>query len=255
MMYLYGLLAQDAPPDTGVLAGLDGVTGPARSLPTAAGHLILGDVPEARILPRRKHLLAHARVLERCMRFGPLLPMRFGMVVDDSDGILAMLEAARPTLQRQFELVAGHAEFGLKVALPRQEALEATLAAEPALAAERRRLAETARPPHLAAADFGRRLAEALDRRRGVAQKAITAAIAPRCRAHVLATPEEDVQVLHLHALLPPDEAEDLAARAQEAAADSGFAPGATPRVRLVGPVPPFNFTRVAIGSPRSEAA
>ncbi len=255
MIYLYGLLAGNTPPDADALGELCGVTGAVRSMPTAAGHLLFGEAADLRILPKRRHMLAHARVLERCMDFGPLLPMRFGMVVEGSEEIVAMLEAAGPTLARQLARVAGHAEFGLKVAFPRQVALEATLAADPALAAEHRRLLAATVPQHMAAADFGRRLAEGLDRRRGQVQKALVAAIAPACRAHVVVAPEDDVQVLHLHALLPPDRAEEFAVGAEKAAAASGFAPGAMPIVQLVGPVPPFNFTRISLGSAQSEAA
>jgi hypothetical protein len=166
-----------------------------------------------------------------------------------------MIEADRDAIAEKLALVDGQAEFGLRIGFPRQAALDATLASRADLAVERRRLMGAARPPHMAMAEFGRRLAEALDRRRGAVQKALVASIVPRARAHVLAVPESDVDVLNLHLLIAPARIEAVAAMAGEAAVRSGFAPGAEPSIRIVGPVPPFNFVQLAIGAARSEAA
>ncbi|MDG4648421.1 GvpL/GvpF family gas vesicle protein [Roseibacterium sp. SDUM158017] len=255
MIYLYGLLAPGAAPDAAALAQADGVTGPVRVAATPVGYLIFGDAPARDILPKRRALLAHARVLERCQEHGALLPMRFGMVVEDLQEIIGTLAGNADALTARLAFVEGHAEFGLRVNFSRKSALEATLAADPALAADRRRLLSHARPPHFATAEFGRRLAEALDRRRGAVQKSLAARLAPLCRAHVLATPEDDVQVLHMHALVPPARAEGIARLAQETAAMSGFAPDAEPEIRLVGPVPPFNFVQLTLETARSVAA
>jgi hypothetical protein len=255
MIYLYGLLSPRAALDADRLRAVAGVTGPVEVSDVAGGTLIHGPADTEQILPRRRHLLAHTRVLEACLEQGDLLPMRFGMVVPGLQEIERAIAAHGEVLRSQFDRVAGRAEFSLKISFPRPAALDATLRSDAGLAAEHARLLALPKPPHFAAAEFGRRLAEMLDRRRGAAQKKIIAELLPLCHAHVLARPETDVQVLHLHALLPRDRAGILADAAQAAAVASGFAPGTDPETRIIGPVPPFNFVQLVLDPEQSEAA
>lgn len=246
MIYLYGLIDCEAPPQTEHLAG---VTGPVTATRLARGWLIHGPADSDDILPKRRHLLAHARVLENLMPEGTVLPMRFGLFADSVAQFAEVITEGAEGIAAQFDRLAGRVEIGLRIAFPRDAALSAALVADPGLHREHERLSRLARPPHFAVAEFGRRLAEALDARRGAVQRRIVAALRDQWEDHVLKTPGSDVEVLHAECLVAAagtDRIGQLAQATAQAARD--FAGGAEPVVRLVGPAPPFHFVRLSLG-------
>lgn len=255
MIYLYGLLAADAPVDQIDLSALTGVTGAVTTTPIGHGHLIHGPGPEGDILPKRRFLLAHTRVLEACNDLGTVLPMRFGMSAPSIRRVDAMLGAEAEAITKSFAHIDGAVELGLRVSFPRPAALAAVLADDPGLRAERDRLSHSARQPHFEAAELGRRLAETLGRRRDRAQRAFLKDLVPLCRDHVLRAPEEDVHVLCASLLIDRAAQDNCAARIDDIARTSAFAPGAEPQIRLVGPVPAYNFVHLLLNSDTSAAA
>lgn len=255
MIYLYGLMSDGPGAPYPSLRDIQGVTGPVDTAVTSLGVLVFGRTETADFTPKRRYLMAHARVLEACLSMGDLLPMRFGMTAQDKDQIVKTLHLNEAEIEAQFERIGGQVEFGIKIAFPREAALNDTIAADPALSLEHRRLSAMERPPHFAVAEFGRRLAEALERRRTNAQKAILPGVARLCGDHVLAKPEDDVQVLNMHALAPRNMADDLARAAEAEAKASGFAASTEPHVKLIGPEPPFHFVQVSLTTTSAEAA
>lgn len=254
MIYLYGLMEPGAEPDASVLAKLEGVTGPIRIEDLGTAILVHGPADTREILPRRRHLLAHARVLEALTGPAALLPMRFGMVADDISDLVPVVTAQAGPIAAQFDAVRGAAEYGIRVTFPREPALSATVRADPMLEAERARLAGRTGTGRMETAEFGRRLAERLDRRRATAQRELLAALASEFVAHVLRVPDEDTQVLSIDALVADARAPDLAQRIEAAARQSTFAPEAEPEVHLVGPGPAYSFVRLTLETARRAA-
>ena len=253
MIYLYGLLEHDA---ACALPGCTfdrGVTGPVAATPIGSGILLHGPAPDGELLPKRRHMLAHARVLESAGDIGALLPMRFGMVAAGVDAVDRMLMCRAEDVAAQFDRIRGKVELGLRVDLPREAALAATLDKSPQLRAERDRLARRKPAPHFETAEFGRRLAEALDRRRAATQKGLLARIAPLTCGHVVNAPEEDVQVLNIDVLVSAETQSDVVAAVDAAAREVDFAGDAEHTLRVIGPVPPFNFVSLSLSS-RQEA-
>ncbi len=247
--YLYGLVDRPLLSEALERAPVEGLSGPVAAIRTAGASLVLAPCDGGSVAPKRRHMKAHLRVLEELMKFGTVLPFRFGHVSPDPDEVLRMIEAAQEDVAENFGTVAGYHELGLRVEFDRADALEATLEADPGLARMRDRLNERGGGGRMEQIELGRRVAEALDRRRTAAQRQLLGELAKLARAHVLEVPEEDSQVLKA-AFLVAEGAEDGFATAAEAAArDCGFAPGATPRVRLVGPVPPFSFVSLHLGA------
>ncbi|ARE42204.1 putative gas vesicle synthesis protein [Rhodovulum sp. P5] len=254
MIYLYGLLEPGCEvPEA--LTGLDGVTGPVDLTPLPQGTLIHGAHDGTEIRPKRRYLLAHTKVLETAASDAPVLPMRFGMWAKDVAEVADLLDAREGQIVSAFDRIRGQVELGLRIDFPREAALFATLQAEPALAAERDKLMAARTPNHFAQAEFGRKLAERLDARRGAAQKELLAWLRPQLTSHVLGKPESDVQVLAADVLIPADQQQTFAAAVEALAAVCDFAPGAEPQIRLIGPVPPFNFVKVSLSPHRTEAA
>ena len=254
MIYLYGLLEATA---TGAdaISGMAGVTAPIALAPVPGAILIYGPHPGTEILPKRRNLLAHAQVLEAAAWFGLVLPMRFGMSASGLDEVEGLVLAQAADVAAAFERIRDRIELGLRIAFPREAALRATLAGAPDLASERARLLALPRPDPFAQAEFGRRLAERLDARRGLAQRRLIEKLRPLWSDYRLRTPEEDVQILAVDLLLPEGEQTRFAAALEEAATGCDFAPGADPLIRIIGPVPPFNFVNLTLLTRKPEAA
>ncbi|ACM03608.1 GvpL/GvpF family gas vesicle protein [Cereibacter sphaeroides] len=251
MIYLYGLLEEPASGHE-VLAGMAGVTGPIALAGLPGGILIYSSATEADILPRRRLLLAHTQVLEAAAWFGNLLPMRFGMMASNLAEVEVMLASRLTELCAAFDRVRDRVELGLRLSFPREPALAATLATAPDLAAERARLLTLRKPDPMAQAEFGRRLAERLDARRGEAQRFLLQSLRPLWVDHRLRVPESDVQVFAVDVLVEDGAQDRLAAALVKAAADCRFAPRVEPALRVIGPVPMFNFVDLVL-SPHSE--
>jgi len=144
--------------------------------------------------------------------------------------------------------------IGIRIRFPREAALAALLDDEPALAAERDRLAAAASGASFEAAELGRRVAEALVARRDAAADRLAAALAPMARRLLTKPPEEDVEVLRAEVLLQAGSEDAFAMAALDHASRLGFAGQAEASVRLVGPSPAFHFADLALGQNRNAA-
>jgi hypothetical protein len=192
--------------------------------------------------------------VERLVELGPVLPMRFGLVAAELDEIELLIHAAGERIAAEFARIDGLVEIGVRIAWPREAALARLLEAEPALARARDALVGRGADAHFERIELGRRVAEALDRRRTAAQRAIVPQLAGLCTDHVLRVPESDVEAVRMECLVPAASQGALAAASEAAAASVDFAGGAEPEIRLVGPLPPFNFVELSLW-PDGEAA
>lgn len=254
MIYLYGLLRPTCPDLPA--AGLGpGVTGPVR-IATAAGiPVIHGPPPEGELLPRRKLLLTHARVLESAMDLGTVLPMRFGMTCGSLPEIGALLDARRDAVEDEFRRLSDHVQFGLRIDAPEALALARTLDGQPALVAEHRRLQALGPGAQFQKAEFGRRLGEALAGRRSRAQAAALGLLVPLATEHALLAPETDTQALRAEFLVPRHAIDSFTRRAEAATDACTLAGPGSATARLVGPGPAYHFTRLALTPAETPAA
>ncbi|MFD4260139.1 GvpL/GvpF family gas vesicle protein [Streptomyces sp. NPDC058534] len=108
-LYVYGITP------AGVRAprspGVDGA--PVRLLSDSGLCAAVSDAP-ARLLPRRRDLLAHQAVLDELAAQGPLLPMRFAVLSPRTDTLLAQLRADSVHLAQQLDEVRGCVELNVK---------------------------------------------------------------------------------------------------------------------------------------------
>ncbi len=255
MIYLYGLLDPMAELGDTVAETLTGVTGPIEVTRLPEGYLFYGPHDGSEILAKRRNLLAHARALEAMIGLGTVLPMRFGMFAATVAEVAEMLRGQSDQIAAQIAKLRGLVEVGVRISFDRKDALNAMVEEAPALKAERERLLRARRGGHFEQAEFGRRLAEALERRRTNVQKELLAGLAPLVSDHVLRVPEDDAQVISADVLIDEHAQADFSQAIARLADACGFAPGSEPQIRLVGPVPPYNFVRLFLGSPAVEVA
>ena len=254
-LYVYGLIrGADAPAARARIAGHGPVAGLAAPLITPLGPVAAlvspagPEGPPDEILPLRRNLLAHARLLEAVLPVGPVLPVAFGHVSPAAEALAATLAPRADELAARLDRLDGRAEYGVHVAGDRERALAAIAADEPDLAA---RLAAAAGPAgHYRRIEIGRRVAEALDRRRAAAGRALLEALCPLAEAHVLKPPEEDVDLLRAVFLLEMTGEAAFAERLEAAAAALDFTPWREARIRLVGPAPASHFVSIRLDAP-----
>lgn len=255
MIYLYGLAEADAWDLSGVLDGLHGLQAPLEVTTVGGWALVHSEQDDQEILPRRRLMLTHTRVVEQMLTGGTVLPARFGLVADSLGQARALVEGRADVIAREFDRIRGAVELGLRIRFPKEAALTATLAEAPDLRREKERLSGRGAEAHYAIAEFGGRLADRVDRRRGKAQAALLSALKPLARDHVLRAPEEDTEVLRAEFLVDRDAQDAFEAAALEAARKLDFAPGEDPAIQLVGPVPVYNFVRLSLSVEADEAA
>lgn len=255
MIYLYGLT--EAPPAALTLAldGLNGLQGPLDITQLDGWTLVHSDHDDEEILPKRRLMLAHTRVLEAMLKTGAVLPAQFGLVGGNIDETAALVRTQKDRIAAEFDRVRGAIELGVRISFPREIALATTLDENPALQAEKTALMRKGPEAHFAIAEFGGRLADALDRRRARAQRSILDQLVPLARQHVLRTPEEDNEVLRAEFLVDLANQPAFESTVADACVKLVFAPGAEPRIRIVGPVPAYNFVRLSLKAPANEAA
>jgi hypothetical protein len=76
---------------------------------------LTSDVPPGTLAAGREELMSHARVLERALAKGTVLPMRFGVVMPDDAAVRTqLLEPHRADLDAQLEQMNGKVEINIK---------------------------------------------------------------------------------------------------------------------------------------------
>lgn len=192
---------------------------------------------------RRRDLNAHQNVLETLMRSGPVLPMRFGVVLPDERTVRDRLTAHAAEYSAVLQRVEGRVEFNVK-ALPVQD--------ETALAALLRELRRSTsrRPAYEASVRFGQAVAEGLTRRAARCAERVRAAL-DEMATEASEGPEVDSCVLNTSYLIPRGaEAAFRALVERQAAAERGRI-----ELRLTGPLPCYSFVGAGSGSARTAPA
>ncbi len=255
MIYLYGLAAAECGIIAQALAQSDGLQGPLQFAKVGPWCLIYSDHDDQEILPKRRFLMAHTKVLEHILPLCTVLPARFGLIASDVAQVSALIGDNHDQIAEQFAKVQGAVELGVRISFPRQDALDAALQSTPALRAEQEALRKSGPEAHYAIAAFGGRLAELLDRRRGDAQRQLIAEIRPLVRDYVLRTPHEDTEILRAEILVDATQQDALQTAIAAASAKLEFAPGSEPTIQVVGPVPMYHFVRLNLMIDLDQAA
>jgi gas vesicle protein GvpL/GvpF len=93
---------------------------------------LVGDAPDnGSVRVRRSALLAHSDVLQAAMEHGPVLPLRFGIVLPDEQAVCEELLAPNSaTYLARLEALSGCAEFQLKATFDSERVLASILTAD-----------------------------------------------------------------------------------------------------------------------------
>jgi hypothetical protein len=116
LLYAILLVKDDQEKLTRLTFGAEGISG-LQTDAVCAGDIVavVGDVTRAGFSPDKADAINYARVIEYLFPHFPLLPMRFGSILDSSEAVREMLERNCGALRQNLEEVRHKAEFGLKV--------------------------------------------------------------------------------------------------------------------------------------------
>jgi Gas vesicle synthesis protein GvpL/GvpF len=96
---------------------------------------LTSDVPPGDLEAGRDELLAHARVLERALEQGVVLPMRFGVVMDSEDSVREdLLNPNREALEAQLEEMDDKVEVNVKAIYDEATVLSEVVTEQPEIA-------------------------------------------------------------------------------------------------------------------------
>lgn len=191
---------------------------------------------------RRAELEAHTRVVDGLARAGPVVPVRFGSVLEhDVAAVEELLADQGPAALATLERVEGKVQLNLRVSYHEQRVLEEVVNEDPDIAQLRRRtrdLPEGAMHPDLVA--LGERVAAAVERKRLVDADDVLAAVEHR---DVEISEREGGgldHVIDLALLVPLQHLDPLEETLEQLAEQTHE----RLRWRLVGPVAPYDFAR-----------
>jgi len=188
---------------------------------------------------RRKELLAHSRVVDALAAIGPVVPVRFGSVMVDEQAAVDEVLSDDRDLASLLERLAEVAQLNLRATYAEEQVLAEVLEHDPVAADLRRRTRDL--PPgtmHPDLVRLGERVSHGLDAIREHDRSELMSHIAPLTVAS-RPRPTGGTDGLLDVALLVPREHLVAVEENLEQLAESVH-----PRIRLrlVGPVPPYDF-------------
>jgi hypothetical protein len=233
-----------------VPADASGLPEEARVVTSGALAALVGALP-AEGQASRQDLERHQRVLTEALEATTVLPMRFGVVVDDDDAVRReILDHNADALRALLEQLEGRVQMTLKAFYAEDVLLREVLSEEPEIA----RLSNALRGQPEGASreariDLGRRIAAAVELRRGEDRARLRAAVEPVVEDVVDDEPASERVAAQLQLLVHRDRREELDTAVERLAAQEEGRLG----LRYLGPLPPYSFANMELDAEARE--
>ena len=242
LKYIYGVVASSAEPPA-----LPGIGGASLELISSDGVAALtSDAPDGELVMGREAMTTHARVLEAAHASGTVLPMRFGVVMDDTAQVVSqLLEARHQELVAQLEQFTAKAELKLRATYDEQSMLREVVTSDQDVA----RLRESLRGAPEEATYYGRiqlgeMVARAIERIRERDADEIMQALAPLALDTQLTPPPHERIVFNASFLVETSRLAEFDAAVEHV----GESQAGRMRFKYTGPLPPHSFVTFAAG-------
>jgi CRP-like cAMP-binding protein len=204
---------------------------------------IVSDVPAGELRAGREELIAHAEVLARALGGSVVLPMRFGVVMDDDETVREeLLVAFHDDLLAQLEQLDGKVELRLRASYDEATMLKGIVSAQPAIArrseALRHRPAEATYYERI---ELGQMVAEALESKRERDTAELLESLEPLAVAVQLDEPEHERVAAHISFLVERREIP----RFDDAVDKLGRRHAGRMSFKYTGPLPAYSFVEL----------
>ncbi|MFD5429550.1 GvpL/GvpF family gas vesicle protein [Streptomyces sp. NPDC127084] len=233
--YVYAITHADHPLRLQELEGIGKPPLPLRTVTTQGLAAVVSEAPPG-LRAKRRDVLAHQAVIERLMRDGATLPMRFGLVGTDDEQVAAALEQQRDAYGERLTELSGHVEFNLKVIRDEDDLLREIMTDS----GEIRRLSERSRGPsarHDERVALGEMVAREVAARQEREATELVGRLGASATRTALGEPTGD-HFLNASFLIEDAAAAAFSRAVQEEAGRRGDAYTLT----LTGPLPPYSF-------------
>jgi Gas vesicle synthesis protein GvpL/GvpF len=239
-LYVYGIVARNAPAPGG-----KGVRGARVSV--VAGDeaaALVSEIEDGPVQLSREEMLVHARVLERALRRGTVLPMRFGIVMSGPEEIQErLLDEYGTELREQLVALDGKVEVRIRATYDEQSLLREVVRDVPEIASLRASLrGQSDDATYYARIRLGELVAGAVERRRERDAQAIIDALAQASLAVEPTSAAHERVVFQASFLVERDHLRRFDHVLDKVA--NGY--GGWIRFKYTGPLPPHSFVRLA---------
>ena len=201
---------------------------------------LVAEMPDGELRLRRDNILGHADVLQAAFKSGPVLPFRFGTVIDDAETLeREVLAPQAELLSARLARLDGKAEMQVKAVYAEEPLLRSILEQDPRLARVVRRtqgLPEAA--THFDRIRIGEVVAAAVQSRGAADAEALLKILTPFAVAHVVSPPNHERSVLNAAFLVEQSRLEDFDQAVEAVSVQRA------PEIefKLIGPLPPYSF-------------
>jgi hypothetical protein len=196
---------------------------------------VVSELEDGPVEATRRNLLAHADVVEQLHEEAVVLPARFGYILESQDDALELL--AMPEIEHLLELHQGTCELTLRGKYQESVLAEVGGALQPLRDAYR------ATPSVEAGIALGEAVGEALAARRAYDQSLVLDGLRPLVLDVVESEPAGEFAAFDLALLVERGGVEAVEKQVEELS--SRLSPPL--HFRLVGPLPPYSFVRLAM--------
>jgi Gas vesicle synthesis protein GvpL/GvpF len=224
--------------------GIDGK--PLRVVAAGSIGALTSEVPDEPLEAGRDELLTHARVLEKALENGAVLPMRFGVVMPDDAAIRdELLAAHRPQLEEQLAEMDGKVEVNVKALYDEATLLHEVLAENRDIAALRQATQDQPEDAtYYERIRLGELVAAAVTAKRERDEEMVIDRLAPHAVAMQVGEPIHERMVANASFLVESERSSEFDDALEELAAEQH------PRIgfKLTGPLPPHSFVELTVG-------
>jgi Gas vesicle synthesis protein GvpL/GvpF len=240
--YVYGVTRLGvAAPD---VAGMGSVGSEVRVVTSEPLAAIVSDVQHDEIRAGARSLRAHARVLGAAIERGPVVPLRYGTVVDDDRAVRnEVLVPNREHLVALLDVLDHHVELAVKASYQEDLIVRELVAADPTIAALHERIAGIdPEATYYARIHLGEQFASALEARRERDADELYQALSELADDISAGDPLSPHMVINGAFLVSRTNVDAFDRRIDEAAR-------AHPemQIRYVGPLPPYSFSTIDV--------
>lgn len=214
---------------------------------------VVSDIPNPRVRPERRNLMAHRAVLQHLMETSEVvLPMRFGVVASSGQAVRGLLAANAEPIAEQAERVFKRVEMGLRVTWDVGNIYEYFVSTHPVLRDARDRLlAAGNRAGREDKIEIGRLYNEMVTEERKSFTDRVTEVLRDYCEEIVENPPRKDTEVMNLACLVSRESVPNFEKGVIEASRlfNNDFL------FDFSGPWAPHNFVELDLHTPQAKVA
>lgn len=205
---------------------------------------IVSPIEADEVLPVRRNMMAHTKVLEEAIENHTVLPMQFGLIAEDEAALASLIEGARAPIHQSLDDLDGHVEAGVKLVWNEQAMFDEVAADHPALQATSSQLtrkgeAET----YYERIELGRKVDAAINDKRAQEADIFHALIEPLAARMAMRDRDTDTTVTNIAALVRREGLADFEAALERFSNENE----GRLTVKLVAPAPAYNFTSLKL--------